>query len=271
MAKWRSGCLTVAMFSCVAVVVVWEAAALIARRSSEPLAVSAGDFRGFVPHIPGVAVRSVPLGKDPLQPNVAAFEMRVDSDPAAPLYVARLVHGYNVVDCMRIKHFQERLLHDTREALMAGERDASGIPSGAQVWGFRKEGSEQIWLVAMLGGGDLAWSAVDTRTMAFPRVGTPDAASWNPTGLTWSSLRHPIRNLRLFVRAKWNASRCDLLTFLSLRRPSWVTDSYFTLVIEGGRDPENPMRHAVELSQLLSQLQAGLQAYGETEGFLVLP
>jgi hypothetical protein len=107
--------------------------------------------------------------------------------------------------------------------------------------------------------------------MAFPRVGTPDAASWNPTGLRWSSLRHPIRNTRLFVRAKWNASRCDLLTFLSLRRPAWVTDSYFTLVVEGGMDPQEPLLHAAELGRVLAQLQAELQAHGVAEKFLLVP
>ncbi len=266
----RSGCLTVGMFFCVALIVAWEAAALIARRGSEPLSVTADDFKGALPRMDGVRVRRLPLGRDPLQPNVAAFRLQpLDAAEGDASYVARLVHGYNVVDCMRIKHFDATLLHDTRECVLTGRADASGLPVGVQVWEFSKDGRRQVWLVAMLGGADLGWSAVDTRTMAFPRVGTPDAASWNPTGLTWSSLRHPIRNLKLFLRAKWNASRCDWLTFLSLRRPAWVTDAYFTLVIEAGHDRSQPLLHAREVAPWLLQLQSALQDYGREHGFLI--
>ena len=73
---------------------------------------------------------------------------------------------------------------------------------------------------------------VDTRDMAFPRVGTPDAPGWNPTGLKWSSFRHPIKNLRQVIRARWNTSRCDWMTFLRLKRPAWVSDEVLTLVGE---------------------------------------
>lgn len=82
----------------------------------------------------------------------------------------------------------------------------------------------------MLTAYDFAATDVDTRSMDFPKVGTPDDPNFNPQGFRLKSLRHPIRNLRAFVNAEWNKSRCDWMTFLGLRKPAWASRSMFTLV-----------------------------------------
>ena len=64
--------------------------------------------------------------------------------------------------------------------------------------------------------------------MAFPRVDVPDDPRWIPRGFSWSDLRHPSVSLRQWVRARWNASRTDLLTFLRLRQPAWASEELLT-------------------------------------------
>ncbi len=177
--------------------------------------------------------------------------------------LVRLVHGYNMVDCMRIKHYDVKLLADTRDGLQDGDlslwrRDAlvelgqrpnsqlptpnaqrltpnapSAFPLPVQIWKLESSNSDRsVWITTMLKAADFAVTSVDTRDMAFPKVGTPDDPSWAPSGLKWSSLRHPIRNARLALRARWNASRADIWTFLRLRQPAWASDEMLTMVTE---------------------------------------
>ncbi len=84
----------------------------------------------------------------------------------------------------------------------------------------------------MLRTANFSATNVDTRDMAFPRIGTPDSPAWQPSGLKWSSFRHPIKNSHDALRAKWNNSRCDLPTFLRLRQPAWASNEMVTLVTE---------------------------------------
>jgi hypothetical protein len=100
---------------------------------------------------------------------------------------------------------------------------------------------------------------MDVRAMRFPRVGVPDDPDWAPMGFTLDSLKHPIAGLRRMIRAKWNASRCDLLTFLGLRAPVWVETEWLTLVVawESGM-PGDPVEATRELLAVQSAFVAAL-------------
>lgn len=140
--------------------------------------------------------------------------------------VFRVVHGYNLCDCMRIKGYTVELQEDRRTA--AGENPLGGR---LQVWRMVSPGGDvSFWVSGVVRAGGFAGTDVDVREMAFPRVGVPDDPNWVPRGVTWSSLRHPVDNLRIFFRALWNSARCDLLTFLKLRKPAWANDELLTLV-----------------------------------------
>ncbi len=214
---------------CVALVAFWEIRSRLASRPFDNLRLSAEDFAGFNPTPPSWVLRLVHVKATPTEPTVIAFEARQRAEGTAgagdPVLV-RLVHGYNMVDCMRIKQYQVELLADRRRPA-----DDSTLP--VQVWRLTSPGGKpMVWVTSMLRASDFAATSTDTRDMAFPRVGTPDDPAWAPTGLKWSSFRHPVRNFRLYLRSKWNASRSDLLTFLRLRQPAWASDVLLTMVSE---------------------------------------
>jgi len=111
-----------------------------------------------------------------------------------------------------------------------------------------------LWVTSMLNAGDMTALDMDIRSMAFPKIGTPDDPGWKPTGFTWKSLRHPFRNLAWFLRARWNNSRCDLLVFLKLKKPVWASDEVFTLVSHSGSlgegdDEEEVMRYVLSVHE----------------------
>jgi len=164
----------------------------------------------------------------PTEPTVIAYETHrpAEGPPVirAPILV-RLVHGYNMVDCMRIKQYRVALVEDRRQP--AGD----ALP--VQVWRLTgPSGHRMVWVTSMLRASDFSATTSDTRDMPFPRVGTPDDPAWAPTRLKWSSFRHPVRNFKLFLCGKWNASRSDPLTFLRLRQPAWASDVLLTMVSE---------------------------------------
>ena len=112
----------------------------------------------------------------------------------------------------------------------------------------------------MLRAGDFSETNIDTRAMPFPRIGVPDNPGWFPRGLSLRSLRNPLRNGRLFLRHKWNASRADVWTFLGLKQPAWASDDLLTLVSmapsEGG-DEAPVIRRVLEAHYaMLAALQA---------------
>jgi hypothetical protein len=82
----------------------------------------------------------------------------------------------------------------------------------------------------MLNASDFGETDVDIRSMAFPRVGIPDSPDWLPRGVTALGMKHPLTNLRLFFRSKWNGARSDLATFLRLKQPAWASGELLTLV-----------------------------------------
>jgi hypothetical protein len=226
------------LVTCVAIVGFWEIMAGRNREGFEPFQLTAEDFHDFTPVFEHWSARELKVKSDPVEPNILAYQL----DPknhrlpgmTRPVLV-RLVHGYNMRDCMRIKGYDVELLSDTRQ-IVAG--NGTGEPSSVderasqlQTWKLTSAtGDVSIWVTSMIRAYDLAETPVDVRSMAFPRVNVPDAQGWFPRGFTWASLRHPIRNTDRFIRAKWNASRCDLATFLGLRKPAWASEEVLTLV-----------------------------------------
>ncbi len=213
---------------CTALVAFWQVTARLASRPIDALRVGAADFDGFRPTAPPWAIRRVHVKSTPVEPTILAYEARygTTTDPLrrAPVLV-RLVHGYNMVDCMRIKQYRVDLLADRRH-----DR-GGGMP--LQIWRITSaDGHRSLWVTSMLRAVDFTATGTDTRDMAFPRVGTPDDPAWAPSGLKWASFRNPVRNSRYFLRSKWNASRSDLLTFLRLRQPVWASDVLLTMVSE---------------------------------------
>lgn len=231
---WRQWAVPLLLAACVAIVAFWEIMAARSRRPFMPFEMGVEDFRGFAPSSPLWSVRPLSIPPDPVEPNIVAYEVRrvpgeAGGRSAAPVLV-RLVHGYNMCDCMRIKGYRVELIETV------GRRDepASGRAPFRQVWRLTSSTAEvSIWITGMIRAGDFGETDVDVRSLAFPRIGIPDDPSWLPRGITWSSLRHPIRNARLALRAKWNSSRCDLATFLGLRQPAWADDELLTLVATG--------------------------------------
>jgi len=275
---------------CVVVVGFWEIMASRSRRPFSPFQITGEDFRAFAPVSPLWSVRPLRLPASPTEPNIVAFELTTRRDgvstevpetpasartppglAAAPILV-RLVHGYNMCDCMRIKGYkveavEEGMAHGAERMAQKSE-EASGNPTtqqpgnsainieGApasmrQIWRLKSStGQVSIWITAMIRAGDFGETDVDVRSMAFPRIGIPDDPRWAPRGFTWRSLRHPMSNSRKFLQAKWNNSRCDWATFLGLRQPAWANDELLTLVAAWsgpsvGRDDEQRVKERV--------------------------
>lgn len=208
------------------------------RNTLDQFLLTADDFDGFVPIRDDWVVRVLEVQDDPLEPNILAYHFEPIgqglTSTACPVLV-RLVHGYNMCDCMRIKGYEIDLLKDTRRIDAASDKGDSLSESSTtpqlQIWQVTSSsGDVSIWVTSMIRAYDMSETSLDTRSMAFPRVNVPDAQGWFPRGFTWSSLRHPVQGTRRFLRAKWNASRCDWLTFLRLRRPAWASQEVLTLV-----------------------------------------
>jgi hypothetical protein len=270
----------IVLAACALVVGFWEVMSNRARKPFQPFELTSADFAGFAPRSPAWTARPVPIAASKTEPNVVAFLLQParSAGPAGAgssvAVLVRLVHGYNMVDCMRIKGYTVELIGDTR----AGERpqtaeerpqttdyrpqtaeerpqttdhrlqttvDASLTTSHLapatspdpgrrlQFWRVTSSsGDAAVWVTSMLRAGDFGETDADVRSMAFPRIGTPDDPNWVPRGLTRESLRHPVRNFKLFMQHRWSGARSDWLTFLGLRQPAWASAELFTLVGE---------------------------------------
>jgi hypothetical protein len=271
--KRRERAVAVLLVLCVAVVGFWEVMSRRSERPFDPYAVTSEDFDGFVPRSSVWSVDRLPVSSSPTEPNILAFGVRPEGEQgpignAGPV-LTRLVHGYNMPDCMRIKQYEVGLIRDygedTPQRAQGARRDAeaAGMPVGTpgttaereivphhgqptshvppptshvsrpavQVWRLTSSaGDASIWVTSMLRVADFGDTDIDVRSMAFPRVGIPDDPNWVPRGLTWRSLMHPVRNLKAFMRSKWNASRCDPWVFLGLKQPTWASEEVLTLV-----------------------------------------
>jgi hypothetical protein len=237
----RDAVIAALLIGCAAVVGFWQIMAHRSRQAFNRFELSAEDFGDFAPASRPWFIARLPIPPDPLEPNIQAysFRRRYPVTPAESRAVmVRLVHGYNMRDCMRIKGFRVDLVEDFREGGLPVERRTWNAPAAGpapigrvQVWRVASDiGDAEIWITSMLHAWDFSESDMDTRSMAFPRVNVPDSQGWSPQGLTLRSLKRPIHNLRVFLRSRWNASRNDLATFLRLKQPAWASEDILTLV-----------------------------------------
>jgi hypothetical protein len=259
----------------VALTVLFLGLSVLHKRPMDAFELRASSFAGFSPRLEGWSLEKLPVGSDPVEPNILCYSVTprgatiLDSGRRAGMTL-RLVHGYNMRDCMRIKGYlveemQRRSetgdhrpqtmdrrprttdagLHATvtankarstkHEAPMTNDQAPSTpSPFPGQMWRMvSPAGVTSLWATVMLRADTFEATDRDVCSMPFPRVGIPDDPDWSPGGLTLDGLRHPVANARRVVRAKWNASRSDLLTFLGFRRPAWVQAEWLTLVVAG--------------------------------------
>jgi len=223
---------------CVVLVAFWEIMHNRSRRPFEAFELTNEDFHDFAPAAAGWRVAERPVSTTAIEPNILCHQFTSRTNDSA--VVARLVHGYNMQDCMRIKGYEVELVAGLNSKRTSSIEHSTSMANAShstpytQTWRLTSPaGDISLWLTTMLRAGDFAPTDVDVRSMAFPRVGTPDDPNWVPRGITLRSLRHPIRNLRRAIRAKWNKSRCDPLTFLGLKQPAWADENLLTLVTAG--------------------------------------
>lgn len=284
------------LITCLLLVGFWEIMSNRIQRPFRPFDLTAENFKGFSPAVEGWSFQSVPVTSNPIEPNIFAIKVVPVSSLAPHSHASimvRLVHGYNMPDCMRIKGYKVELIEDrrgtsekelkqsintnrhrwntsestTQQLNNSFHRDqASGSNQrfSCQVWRLTSGSDDvSIWVTSTLKAGDFSVTDIDVRSMPFPRIGVPDDPGWFPRGLTMSGLRHPIDGFRLFLRAKWNSSRCDLLTFLRLKTPAWADNELLTLVSTSEGIPVKSGQEKIIIGQVivahkLIQSQLGL-------------
>lgn len=261
---------------CAVVVAFWEVMAQRSRRPWEAFDLTASDFEDFAFESPGWSVVPRAVSASPIEPNIVMYvasrrsgamtqdhvERSGNSAPAGvSLVLLRLVHGYNMPDCMRIKQYHVDLIADTHGAAELKQKASEFLAAGAggapsaqargrlQFWRLTSSvGDRSIWVTSMLRAGDMLATDRDTCSMPFPRVGIPDDPDWALDGITIESLRRPVAGLRRALRAKWNKSRCDWRVFLGLKQPPWASEEMLTLVSSSSGlrvRPESESRAAV--------------------------
>jgi hypothetical protein len=215
-------------------VAAWQVLATRARRPFQPFQLTAKDFATFAPETARWSLKAVPVQPDPTEPNILAFEVhpRESGAPGArPLFI-RLVHGYNMCDCMRLKNHQVERVADFAEG-WPRPAPAGAEPAGrTEVWRLTSSvGDRALWATSMLNSRDYSYSSAGTEDMAFPRITAPESSQDGvPQGITWNHLRNPLRSFRRYIELRWNAARSDLPTFLSLRQPAWANEEVLTFV-----------------------------------------
>lgn len=232
------------LVTCIVIVVLWEVAASRSRQPFSPFTLTRAEFSTFRPQAPGWSIEPVELqADDPSAPNLMAFMMTRTGaagggrESAVPVLV-RLVHGYNMPDCMRLKGYKVELVGDTNEGAslrspelpVTAVRDPLFLPR-IQTWRLTSDiGDKSVWCSTMIRAGDFGGTDLDVRDMAFPRIAGPIGSEWEITGFSSSSLSHPVKSFVMLCKVKWNNARCDLLTFLKLRQPAWASNEHLTFL-----------------------------------------
>lgn len=203
-------------------VAFWIVASRRHAQPFKPFSLTTADFAGYCPVVEGASVSVLPVSThDPAEPNIIAYGLQWEGvAPARSRFGVRLVHGYNMPMCLKIKGYLVEPVGATLNP---------GIP--LEIWRVTSGAGEvAIWVTTMIRAGDFAATRESVTSMAFPRVDVPDDPNWIPRGFSVGDLRHPVRSFRLWFRARWNASRTDWLTFLRLRQPAWASDELLTYV-----------------------------------------
>lgn len=208
-------------------------------------------FTSFIPRVEGWTFSHIPITAiDPAEPNIMTLAATLESGPEHTATI-RLVHGYNMPMCMKIKGYTVEPIRDVP------------TPLRVQYWRLTSStGDTSFWLTSMIRADTFAGTATDIRSMAFPRIDTPDDPNWVPRGFNREDLQHPGAAMRRWFRARWNGARTDLLTFLRLRQPAWASDEQLTYITLG-KPAQDTEATLLQLQQLHTAVLANLQAWGQ--------
>ena len=213
--------------ACTLLVAFWIVASQRHAKPFKPFNLTHNDFAGYCPTIDGAEIQSVPLtSHDPAEPNIVSFgvQKNVGSTPAR--FGVRLVHGYNMPMCMKIKGYTVEPLTEG-----GGVELSTRTSLPIQIWRVTSSsGDAGIWVTTMIRSEDFSVTTEDVTSMAFPRVDIPDDPNWTPRGFSREDLRHPLLSFHRWIQTRWNGSRTDVLTFLRLRQPAWASEELLTYV-----------------------------------------
>jgi len=217
----RRNLLPALLIACVILVSVWEVMAHRSRGAFHAASISSADFESFAPaSAKWTMERRYGVADDPSAPNLYAFVARENGSGGSFPVLVRLVHGYNMPDCMRLKKYSVEKIGDTTNSV-----------GRVQVWRLiSAAGDRSVWITTMLRASDLSGTGVEVSEMKFPRITFIDVTDWDTSGLSLSWIRHPVKSVRSYLKARWNDSRCDLAVFLRLKQPPWVSNEYFTFL-----------------------------------------
>ncbi|MEI6168421.1 MAG: hypothetical protein WCS52_14660 [bacterium] len=262
---------------CMLLVAFWLVAGRLSDKPFKAFNLTGAEFAGFTPTVAGMTLRAVPVAvRDEAEPNVAAYLAECEGSPLG--FGFRLVHGYNMPMCMKIKGYRVEEVAKFPSSQVAKEIAPSNsttqqlnnlVPRGLpiQIWRvISSTGDTSIWVTTMIRSGDFAVTPVDVCSMAFPRVDIPDDPNWVPQGFQLADLKHPLQSARLYLRARWNASRTDPLTFLRLRQPAWANEELLTYVSRSLALPVTPENEAMVVRRVVASHAAVLKELQQWRG-----
>jgi hypothetical protein len=262
--RWREWVVPGILIACVVLVGAWQLMARASRRPFKPFDLTAADFRGFQPEWKGWTSRMVPVStNDPAEPNIVAMEVRAGDRTT----LVRLVHGYNMPTCMRIK---SHTVEPVTDAPAGGPLPRAQDP--VQVWRVTDPAGEvSIWTTTLLKAGDFSALNEDVRSLAFPRIDGPEDPRWIPRGMTRETLRHPLASLKGWFRTRWNSSRTDLLTFLRLRQPAWASEERLTFVVRSLSPAVTAANESAAIRDVLAVHRAAQAAFQQWRRLTLAP
>lgn len=237
----------------VAVVVIWQIFGIICNMKYKNFAITEKDFAGFKPRLENWRIEKVSIGSSSTDPNIIGFKYYNSN---MTVFV-RLVHGYNMCECMKLKGYKVSLIADTRTNIT--ERSGGMM----QIWRLISPANDNaIWITGVLGGRNMVQTDKDIRSFIFPRggnvAGLPDS-----TGISLESVRHPVSNTTQHVKYKWTDSRGDVLIFLGLKKLPWASDDYLSLVVQWEGSDVKPEQEPAVIAMLESIYRNMAESLGE--------
>ena len=257
------------------------------------------DLATFRPALEGWTVNAQPIIRDDLiDANLAAYSVVRDAysqatsneqPRTASRFVVRLVHGYNMPMCMKLKYYTVEKIQDNRihavsdpklqsafrmvqngqlnpstglRASNLAIQQLSTLELPMQLWRLTSSaGTVSIWVTTMIRSGDFSPTSEDICSMAFPRVDIPDDPNWVPRGMGKDELKHPVVAFRRWYHSRWNGARWNVWTFLRLSPPVGASNellSYVTRVEDLPSDgpKDSDMKNLLEIhAAVLTKLQ----------------
>jgi hypothetical protein len=273
--KIRSYLVSILLVSGCLLLAFWLVMAERSARPGKGYSLTTRDLAGFQPIIPGWAIRVKSIdAENPTDPNIMGMELA--GEPASggpePRFFVRLVHGYNMPMCMKIKYYAVEKIQDNRVRPVSDPKLQSAyrsLPSTTQqlsnlttilptefpfqLWRLTSgAGTVSLWVTTMIRAGDFSPTPEDICSMAFPRVETPDDPNWVPRGFRLEDLRHPGEAFQRWWRSRWDGARWDWLTVLRLRQPARGSEELLSYVTRSVVPDVTPANETVVLQDLLT-------------------